>query len=792
MADVFISYSKTRHAAAAQLAGELIDLGYSVWWDTSLLPTGSFTTAIDRELNAAKAVVVIWSSESVLSNWVRSEARHGDRQKKLVNTHTELDDPEGQIPIPFNETLSVGVDEIRAIVAALDDLRVPRSGGGGPAAPVVATADSVADADDRLFGEVQKANTAEAYEYYLAELPQGRHVLIARFRLKMLGAPASAAPAPSPQESDQREERPKVDARIVHGAPDGCDTALQQALKTAEVSRKAQAEAVPVDAVLHPTTQAMVNADIPSLKQLPGRTLLQKMLAASDDELRRIGRVLRKLLSENPQNRELLEAESHLDEMEARRKQQANKVSINYFISYRRDDSAHAGRVNHRLEREFGRDSLFMDVDAIPLSANFVNVVEEQVAKCDVLLAIIGPGWLDARDEKGNRRLDNPDDFIRIEIAAALKREIPVIPILLEGVRLPMADYLPDDLKDLLLRNGLDVRHASFDSDMDKVVCRLKAEDQRQGRGRRAWLPWLIGGGAGGIAVVAALAWVLQSHIPGAQPTATVPPVAEPSVATNVPLSLDRERALKSKDTFRECSECPEMIVVPAGSFTMGSPASETGHRDNEGPQHTVKIARQFAVGQFALTFEEWDACVADGGCNGYKPDDYGRGRGRHPVINVSWDDAKGYVAWLSKKTGKTYRLLTEAEYEYAARAGTKTAYPWGDDIGRGNANCDGCGSQWDGKQSATVGSFPANGFGLYDMLGNVWEWTEDCTDNSYNGAPADGSAWTGGNCDNRVIRGGSWLYSPVVLRPVHRDGTASGYQTIDLGFRVGRTLLPP
>jgi hypothetical protein len=141
-------------------------------------------------------------------------------------------------------------------------------------------------------------------------------------------------------------------------------------------------------------------------------------------------------------------------------------MSAKVFISYRRDDSAgHAGRVHDRLERELGRDLLFMDVDAILLGANFVKVLGEEVAKCDVLLAIIGPGWLDARDEDGHRRLDNPHDYVRIEIAAALKRDIRVIPILLEGTPVPRAERLPEDLKDLALRNGLNVRHGSFHSD---------------------------------------------------------------------------------------------------------------------------------------------------------------------------------------------------------------------------------------------------------------------------------------------------------------------------------------
>jgi formylglycine-generating enzyme required for sulfatase activity len=211
-------------------------------------------------------------------------------------------------------------------------------------------------------------------------------------------------------------------------------------------------------------------------------------------------------------------------------------------------------------------------------------------------------------------------------------------------------------------------------------------------------------------------------------------PAASAASTQVAPLSRMQEKALKPRSTFKECANCPAMVVVPAGRFTMGSPSSEPGHSADEEPQHRVTIARRFAVGRFEVTFDEWDACAADGGCNGYKPSDEGWGRGRRPVINVSWDDAKAYVAWLSKKTGKSYRLLSAAEYEYATRAGTQTAYPWGNAIGTNNANCHACGSQWDARQTAPVGSFAANGFGLYDMVGNVREWTEDCYHDRYLG----------------------------------------------------------
>jgi formylglycine-generating enzyme required for sulfatase activity len=250
-------------------------------------------------------------------------------------------------------------------------------------------------------------------------------------------------------------------------------------------------------------------------------------------------------------------------------------------------------------------------------------------------------------------------------------------------------------------------------------------------------------------------------------------------------LPASAEQSLRAKQEFRECSRCPVMVVVSAGEFAMGSPVSREGR---EGPQHRVTIAERFAVSKFELTFDDWAACVTSGGCG--QVDDSRFGRGNQPVINVDWNDAEQYVAWLSQMTGKTYRLLSEAEYEYAARAGTTTLYPWGDDIGKNNANCNGCGSRWDGKQPAPVGSFAPNAFGLYDMVGNVAEWVEDCWHDSYNGAPKDGSAWiTGGNCRERVVRTGCWFHYPELIRSANRSGDFADTRFDAIGFRVARTL---
>ena len=232
---------------------------------------------------------------------------------------------------------------------------------------------------------------------------------------------------------------------------------------------------------------------------------------------------------------------------------------------------------------------------------------------------------------------------------------------------------------------------------------------------------------------------------------------------------------------FRDCDECPEMVVVPSGSFTMGSLSYD------EGPQHVVRIDYSLAVGVYEVTFAEWAACVADGGCREYVPDDGGWGRGNRPVINVSWQDAQSYVRWLSEKTAKSYRLLSESEWEYVARAASTTRYSWGDGVGRNRANCDGCGSQWDNEKTAPVGVFSANRWDLYDLHGNVWEWVEDCRNDSYVGAPIDGSAWESGDCDNRVLRGGSWDYGPRNLRSANRYWRSTVIRYYNYGFRVAR-----
>lgn len=225
----------------------------------------------------------------------------------------------------------------------------------------------------------------------------------------------------------------------------------------------------------------------------------------------------------------------------------------------------------------------------------------------------------------------------------------------------------------------------------------------------------------------------------------------------------------------------------------MGSPPGER-YRGAE-TQHRVRIAYPFAVSTFEITFAEWDACVAGGGCEGYSPPDDDWGRGRRPVTNVSWNDAKAYIAWLNTKTGKHYRLLSEAEWEYAARAGTTTAFFFGAALEPTQANIDGSGeadsppSERNRQKTLPVGSFAPNAFGLYDMHGNVWEYTEDCWNDEYNGAPTDGSAWLTGSCDGKVIKGGSWLEYSGEARSAHRVGGGADDPYNTDGIRLARDL---
>jgi formylglycine-generating enzyme required for sulfatase activity len=304
------------------------------------------------------------------------------------------------------------------------------------------------------------------------------------------------------------------------------------------------------------------------------------------------------------------------------------------------------------------------------------------------------------------------------------------------------------------------------------------------------------------------------------QKTALAVPVPKPGIqkpqaceGNGVEFQIGNDkRCLKPKQAFKDCPGCPEMVLVPSGRFMMGSPASEEGRFNSEGPQHSVTIADPFAVGKFALTRAEFEAFVKAAkhpmseSCYTMNGTELKEAKGKsfrdpgfaqadnHPAVCVSWDDAKAYVAWLSKTTAKDYRLLTEAEREYVARAGTTTPYPWGASVAAEQANYDarnttgGGGGEWR-KKTLAVDSFRPNAFGLHQMHGNVFEWTEDCWNATYQGAPADGSAWVTGECGRRVLKGGSWFGPAKFVRSAGRVWNYTGVRSSLNGVRVARSL---
>ena len=506
------------------------------------------------------------------------------------------------------------------------------------------------------------------------------------------------------------------------------------------------------------------------------------------------------------------------------------------FINYRRDDSAaNAGRLYDRLASHFDPDHLFMDIDQIAPGDDFIEVIHEKLRSVQVAVVLIGKHWLDMTDASGRRRLDNPDDFVRLEIVTLLERKIRVIPVLVGGAVMPESSQLPECLAPLTRRHAYVISDNRFHTDVDKLIQVLEKAMGVQTPSPppvRPDSPKIPFAAILGVLVILLAAfglfhyspWILQetgtqrsqllapepekwvakqstvelpsetssstakSFVIAEQPTEIKPPVKKKLV---VEQSIEEKSLPTEQPAVKQPSKTkfpfePEMVRIPPGKFLMGS--VDAG--DREKPQHEVIIAYAFEIGKYEVTFDEYDAFA--NATSRKLPDDRGWGRGKRPVINISFNDAEAYVQWLSNKTGKQYRLPSEAEWEYVARAGTQTEYWWGNDIGKNNAVCSSCGSQWDSKQTAPVGSFKPNAFGLYDTAGNVWELTQDCWHDNYQNAPNDGFAWTdinGGECNDRVVRGGSWILGPQYLRSAYRLSLNSGEAIFDVGFRIARAF---
>lgn len=444
------------------------------------------------------------------------------------------------------------------------------------------------------------------------------------------------------------------------------------------------------------------------------------------------------------------------------------------FISYRRKESRpHARLIFQDLRKRYRRERVFMDVDGLKPGENFRDKIGRQLEGCTVLLALIGPQWAQVRDEQGALRLHDERDFVRMEIATALQRGITVIPVLIEGARMPPAAGLPVDLHPMLDRHAftLDLDQ-HFDSGMASLAAAI-----------RPYMPMDLGGVPGWVRYAAPVVllgvgggywWLNASPRPDKLPVESTQVTVPQPVITAPPAQPEPEPdPYPPGKRFRDCEDaaCPWMVVIPAGTFTMGSPADEPGRDSDEGPQHRVRISK-FAMGQFEVTRGQWKALM------GSDPSGFKDCGADCPVAQVSWNDAQEYVKKLNAKTGKVYRLPSEAEWEYAARAGTTTAYSFGATLSASQANCGAAPAK-----PVAVGRYPANNFGLNDMHGDMWQWTGDWLAPYQAGEVKDPVVHQDKKESRlRVLRGGG-------CRSADRNASEPDDRDGGIGFRLARGL---
>ena len=534
------------------------------------------------------------------------------------------------------------------------------------------------------------------------------------------------------------------------------------------------------------------------------------------------------------------------------------------FISYRRENTAGEARaLFNDLAARLGENSVFMDVDSIALGRDFRSVLQETTASCDLMLVLIGRNWADAKDEGGRVRLENPADYVRLEIESALRRDIAVTPVLVQEAHMPTPEDLPGEIRDLAYRNGFELSHNRWESDVGEMVRRLDLDGPE---GRHQVKPIVLEQSAPGRSGSRDISAV--PTIPQATPQRelvgrrvrltrrqTIGVAALAVVGTGAAIAAPSIRRLLSKPALRTISFDAEsvdergmrkasekysaaiftealglgagldMVSIPAGSFTMGSPSEEPERQPNEGPQHHVTLA-SFFIGAFPVTQAQWTAVVLAHPGRIYRDLDPKPSFFRDidlPVESITWNEAEEFCLRLAAITGRSYRLPSEAEWEYACRAGTTTPFNFGLTITPELANYCGTGGaicgESDGRSIASdvyyglkydsgayghgpagifrgtttrPGTFPPNRFGLYDMHGNVWEYCLDKETANYADAPLDSSPYLSGPADSlRMLRGGSWSHNPAICRSAYRDSIAPGDPGWQgrIGLRVVCTL---
>jgi formylglycine-generating enzyme required for sulfatase activity len=531
------------------------------------------------------------------------------------------------------------------------------------------------------------------------------------------------------------------------------------------------------------------------------------------------------------------------------------------FISYRRENTAGEARaLFNDLTERLGENSVFMDVDSIALGRDFRSALQQTTASCDLMLVLIGRNWADAKDEGGRVRLENPADYVRLEVEAGLKRDIVVTPVLVQGAHMPAPEDLPAEIRNLAYRNAFELSHNRWESDVQEMVRRLELGSPADGRPVRPSDPKQSARSHDDVTAGPATLQAEPQHgLLGRRVRLTrrqaLGVAALAAVGAGVAIAAPSIRRLLSKPSLRMVSfdtatvdqkgvrnpterysavvfteavglgSGLEMVSIPGGSFTMGSPADELERQPNEGPQHRVTLA-QFFIGAWPVTQGQWSAVVTA------RPGKIHRDLDPSPsffngidlpVESVTWNQADEFCLRLTEITGRAYRLPSEAEWEYACRAGSMTPFSFGPTItsdlanycGTGGAVCGDSGGKSiasdvynDAKyQSGAYGQGPVgvfratttrpgtflpNRFGLYDMHGNVWEYCLDKWAENYADTPRNGSPYVSGPSDStRLLRGGSWSHNPAICRSAYRDSldpSSSGWPG-RIGLRVACTL---
>lgn len=493
----------------------------------------------------------------------------------------------------------------------------------------------------------------------------------------------------------------------------------------------------------------------------------------------------------------------------------ADNVRYRAFLSYSHADTAVAKRVHHRLENfRIDPDLVGRVTDAGPIPPTLAPIFRDRhefqaggslAEQTRAALGASGALILLASPRSAKSVAVNEE----VRLFKHHHGDRPIIPIIVDGVHGDEQDEcFPPALRFHLSPDGslttdqmellaADLREEGdgFELAMAKVIARLiglppddvykRSDRERRKLARRARRVHALIYTLMSLVIAGLIGWMNQDYIKEQWLWFTRLRPYMMAYVRPYTLSVAQEEKLLPGQHFRECQkDCPEMVVIPPGKFTMGSSESEEDAYLDEDPQHDVTIARAFAVSKFDVTFADWNACVVAGGCSPVS--DQGMADETLPVFNVSLDDARQYANWFATMTGKPYRLLSEAEWEYAARAGATTAHYWGDDLKQGVDYCDGCIGI---SRVAPVGSFKPNPFSLYDMEGNVWQWVQDCYHEDYNGAPQDGSAWMEKDCRLYVARGGAYNGAPRRTRLAVRVRRAPSARAGNLGFRIARTL---